>query len=165
MVAAMDVRLSALDDAETIRAIYNAEVARSSTTFDMVLRSAEQQREWLIEHSGAHPGVVAVDHEAVVGFGCLSPYRARPGYATTVEDSVYVDSGHRGRGVGHAILSELVCLATAHGFHTVMARIADGNPASIALHRGAGFDLVGVELEVGRKFGRWLDVTIMQHLL
>lgn len=161
----MEVRLATLADAEAIRSIYNAEVAGSSTTFDMVPRSVDGQRTWLAEHSGAYPGVVAVENQTVVGFGCLSGYRARPGYATTVEDSVYVDSAQRSRGVGHTVLEELLRLATAHGFHTVMARIADGNPASIALHRAAGFELVGVELEVGRKFGRWLDVTVMQRLL
>ncbi len=161
----MDVRLATLADAEAIRSIYNAEVTGSSTTFDMVLRNADDQRNWLAAHSGAHPAIVAVDNAAVLGFGCLSTYRARPGYTTTVEDSVYVGSGHRARGVGHAILNELLGLATAHGFHAVMARIADGNPASVGLHRSAGFDLVGVELEVGRKFGRWLDVTLMQRLL
>ncbi|PZS23507.1 MAG: GNAT family N-acetyltransferase [Acidimicrobiales bacterium] len=161
----MDVRLATLADAEAIRSIYNAEVTGSSATFDMVLRSIDEQHRWLAEHSGAHPAIVAVQNTAVLGFGCLSTYRARPGYTTTVEDSVYIDPSHRGRGMGHAILDELLRLATAHGFHAVMARIADGNPASIALHRAAKFDLVGVELEVGRKFGRWLDVTLMQRLL
>ncbi len=161
----MKVRLPTLEDAEALRSIYNAEVAGSSTTFDMVRRSIDDQRRWVVEHSGAHPAVVADEAGLVIGFGSLSSYRDRPGYSTTVEDSVYVDTAHRGRRVGHAILDELLTLASAHGFHAVMARIADGNPASIALHRAAGFDLVGVELEVGRKLGRWLDVTVMQLLL
>ena len=88
----------------------------------------------------------------MVGFGSLSPYRPRPAYATTVEDSVYVDPQHQGRGVGKALLDELVRLAADHGFHSVVARIVGGHEASIALHAACGFETVGVEREVGRKF-------------
>jgi phosphinothricin acetyltransferase len=95
----------------------------------------------------------------------LSPYRDRPAYSTTVEDSVYVAPGHQGEGVGRSLLTELVSLATAHGFHSMMARIVGGHEASIALHRSVGFEVVGTEREVGRKFGRWLDVVLMQRLL
>jgi len=160
-----EVRLARPGDAEAILAIYNAEVTGSTVTFDMVARSLDEQREWLEVHSGAHPAVVAVADGEVVGFGSLSPYRSRPAYATTVEDSVYVRADRRGRGVGRGLLAELMTLATAHGFHAAMARIVDGHEASIALHRACGFDLVGVEREVGRKFGRWLDVALMQRLL
>ncbi|HZQ29166.1 MAG TPA: GNAT family N-acetyltransferase [Acidimicrobiales bacterium] len=165
----MQVRLATLDDAEAIRAIYNREVTGSTVTFDLVPRSLADQRAWLAEHAGAHPAIVAVDDGAdgdgVVGFGSLSPYRSRPAYATTVEDSVYVHHDQRGRGVGRVVLAELVRLATDHGFHAVMARIVGGHEASIALHKACGFELVGVEREVGRKFGRWLDVALMQRLL
>lgn len=162
----MKYRLATLDDAEAIRTIYNREVLGSTVTFDMVARSVEDQMAWMDEHSGAHPAVVAVDDlERVCGFGSLSPYRARPAYRTTVEDSVYVDADGRGQGVGRGLLTELVGLAGAHGFHAVMARIVGGHEASIALHRACGFKLVGVEREVGRKFGQWLDVALMQLLV
>ncbi|MHB1536666.1 MAG: GNAT family N-acetyltransferase, partial [Acidimicrobiales bacterium] len=105
------------------------------------------------------------DHDVVVGFGSLSPYRPRPAYRTTVEDSLYVGSSARGQGVGKGLLSELLRLADAHGFHAVMARIVGGHEASIGLHTACGFELVGVERQVGRKFGRWLDVALMQRLL
>ncbi len=171
MIAAMldapsvATRLAVPDDAEAIREIYNREVTGSAVTFDLVPRTLEDQRRWLASHAGAHPAVVAVDGPEVLGFGSLSPYRDRPAYATTVEDSVYVRHDARGRGVGRAILQELVRLATAHGFHTVMARVVGSHEVSIALHRACGFDLVGIEREVGRKFGRWLDVALMQRLL
>lgn len=161
----MEVRLARQADGEAIRAIYNREVTGSTVTFDMVARTPEEQRRWLDEHSGAHPALVAADGGAVVGFGSLSPYRSRPAYSTTVEDSVYVDPGHRGRGVGRAVLSELVRLAQVHGFHAVMARIVGGHDASIGLHRACGFELIGVEREVGRKFGQWLDVVLMELLV
>jgi len=160
------VRLATGDDAEAIRAIYNREVAESTNTFDLVPRSAAVQREWLSAHDGAHPAVVAVDAEGgVVGFGSVSPFKERPAYATTVENSVFVHSDHRGQGVGKAILAELVRLATSHGFHAMIARIVGDHEASIALHRACGFELIGTEREVGRKFNRWLDVVLMQRML
>jgi len=134
-------------------------------TFDLVPRSHDDQREWLAAHSGAHPAVVAVDGEEVVGFGSLSPYKDRPAYSTTVEDSVYVHRDWRRKGVGRLLLGELLGLATTHGFHAVIARIVGDHDASIALHERCGFTLVGVEKEVGRKFGRWLDVVELQRLL
>lgn len=159
------VRVAGPQDSEAIRAIYNLEVAESTVTFDLTPRTPSEQHLWLEEHSGVHPAVVAVEGDSVVGFGSLSPYRPRPAYATTVEDSVYVRRDRQGRGLGRAVLEELVDLATNHGFHAVMARIVDGHEASIALHRGCGFEMVGVEREVGRKFNRWLDVVVMQKLL
>ncbi len=161
----MDVRLARPDDAEAIRSIYNLEVQSSSVTFDLVARTVVAQRAWLAAHAGAYPALVVVEDAEVVGFGSLSAYRERPAYATTVEDSVYVRRDCRGRGFGKAVLGELLSLATAHGFHAVMGRIVGGHEASIALHESCGFGLVGVEREVGRKFGRWLDVVLMQRLL
>ncbi len=101
----------------------------------------------------------------VVGFGSLSPWRSRPAYNTSVEDSVYVRDDQRGQGVGRLLLADLVERARAHGFHAVFARIVGGHEASIALHVALGFEVAGVEREVGRKFGRWLDVVVMERLL
>ena len=161
----MEVRLAIPSDAEAIRAIYNVEVTESTNTFDLVPRSAEQQRAWLAEHAGAHPAIVAVSDDEVVGYGSLSPYKERPAYATTVEDSLFVHQAHRGEGVGRRLLGELVRLAADHGFHAVIGRIVGDNAASIRVHEACGFTLVGVEKEVGRKFGRWLDVVELQKLL
>ncbi len=160
----ISVRLASRQDSEAIRRIYNAEVVGARVTFDLVPRTESEQLEWMDAHVGAYPVVVAVDGEEVVGFASLSPYRPRPAYSTSVEDSVYVDSRYRGRGIGRMLLGELVSLADAHGFHAVMARIVGGHEASIALHRSCGFELVGIEREIGRKFGRWLDVALMQRL-
>ena len=161
-------RLATIDDAEAIRTIYNREVTGSTVTFDLVPRSLEAQQAWIEAHSGAHPAIVVVDDDAaatVIGFGSLSAYRSRPAYSTTVEDSVYVHHDHRGRAIGKLLLDELVRLATVHGFHSMMARVVGGHEASIRLHESCGFTLVGVEREVGRKFGRWLDVALMQRML
>jgi L-amino acid N-acyltransferase len=161
----MELRLATLDDAEAIREIYNVEVTSSTATFDLVPRTLEQQRAWQAERSGARAVLVAVVDGTVRGFGSLSPWRDRPAYATTVEDSVYVHRDHHGQGVGKALLGELVTTATAHGFHACMARIVGGHEASIALHATCGFEVVGTEREVGRKFNKWLDVVLMERLL
>jgi phosphinothricin acetyltransferase len=161
----MQVRAATLEDAEAIRAIYNLEVETSTVTFDLVPRSVAEQRAWLAARSGALSVLVAVDGDEVVGFASLSPFRDRPAYATSVEDSVYIHRDHQGRGVGRALLGSVVDAARASGFHAVFARIVAGHEASIALHAGRGFEIVGTEREVGRKFGRWLDVVVMQRLL
>jgi phosphinothricin acetyltransferase len=174
----MEIRLATSADVEAIRSIYNVEVLDSTNTFDMVPRSREDQEAWLAEHQGVHPAIVATEPgspetegergaggEIVLGFGSLSVFRSRSGYAATAENSVYVDRGQRGKGVGRALLAELLVLAKAHGFHSVIARIAGHNETSIGLHKAAGFELVGVEREVGRKHRQWLDVVELQRLL
>jgi phosphinothricin acetyltransferase len=161
----MELRLATLDDAEALLEIYNLEVTTSTATFDLVPRSLEEQRAWQAVRSGARAVLVAVEDGVVCGFASLSPWRERPAYATTVEDSVYVHRDHQGHGVGRALLTELVATATRHGFHACMARIVGGHDASIALHVACGFEVVGTEREVGRKFGRWLDVVLMERML
>ena len=161
----MRVRLAIPADAEALRTIYNREIETSTATFDMIPRTIEAQLRWLEDHAGAHPAVVAEADGVVLGFGSLSPYRPRPAYSTSVEDSVYVHPDHHRRGVGRRLVEELVRLAELHGFHAVFARIVGGHEASIGLHAACGFDVVGVEREVGRKFGKWLDVVVMERLV
>ena len=146
----MRIRLAELADAEAIRAIYNVEVLESTNTFDMVPRTRDEQEAWILEHSGVHPAswppsrrtrgdrAVGANGEIVLGFGSLSPFRERSGYSATAENSVYVDRAQRGKGVGKALLAELLVLASAHGFHSVIARIAGHNETSIGLHEAAG---------------------------
>jgi len=162
----MRLRLATIDDAEAVADIYNHEVLTSTAVSDIEPRTLEAQRAWIAERSGAHAVVVAelVDSD-VAGFGSLSRYKDRPAYATTVESSVYVAAKHRGKGVGAAIIDELISVARTHGFHTIIARIEASNTASIALHTQAGFEPIGTEREVGRKFGRWLNMCSLQKML
>lgn len=162
---AVEIRPATIADAAATAAIYNAEVTGSTVTFDLVTRTIAEQEAWLSARSGALEVVVAELDGEVAGFASLSTYKDRPAYRTTVEDSVYVHQDHRGRGVGRAVLTEILDVAAARGFHTVIARIVAGHQASIALHASLGFETVGVEREVGRKFGRWLGVEIMQKML
>ena len=161
----MEIRLANRGDAEAVAAIYNHEATRERTTFDLRPRSVAEQQEWLAERSGAHSVIVAVIDGVVAGYAALSPYRPRPAYNTSVEVSVFVRRDSLRLGIGRALLERLVDLAAEHGFHAMIARIAGENEASVALHAACGFELVGVEREVGRKFGRWLDCTVMQRLL
>jgi phosphinothricin acetyltransferase len=162
---AIRIRPAQEADSEAIRAIYNHEVETSTATFDLVPRSAREQRDWLANRSGAFSVLVAEWNGEVVGFGSVSPYKERAAYRTTVEDSVYVRTDRHGLGIGKALLLALLDAAEASGFHAVMARIEAGGTASRALHESCGFRLVGIEREVGRKFNRWLDTALMQCLL
>ena len=164
-VVDVHVRSATVEDAPAVLEIYNHEVLTSTVTFDLVPRTLAEQESWITNRSGAHVVLVVEDDGEVVGFGALSQYRERAGYATTVEDSVYVHEDHRGKGVGRLLLAELVERATAHGFHALMAKVVGDHQASINLHAAAGFDVVGHEREVGRKFGRWLDVVLLERLL
>ena len=160
----MQIRTARVSDAEAIRGIYNRSII-TVATFDLEPRSLEEQQQWLALRSGAHIVLVADEGGALAGFASLSPYRDRPAYRTTVENSVYVDQAQQGKGVGKQLMTELVDTARDHGFHSMIARIVSSNAASIALHRAVGFEIVGVEKEVGRKLGRWLDVVVMQRML
>jgi L-amino acid N-acyltransferase YncA len=159
-------RLVERRDADALRAIYNVEVLESTVTFDLRPRTPAEQLTWIDGHSGGHPAIVAADpDDEAVGFASLSAYRPRPAYSTTVEDSIYVRRDLRGQGIGRLLLADLVTLAREHGFHSVIGRIVGNHDASIALHAACGFEQVGREREVGRKFNRWLDVVLMQLML
>ncbi|MHB1987553.1 MAG: GNAT family N-acetyltransferase [Acidimicrobiales bacterium] len=161
----MEIRRAIERDGEAIRTIYNAEVLISTATLDLVPRTEDEQRAWMAAHAGVYPVLVAESGRVVVGFSSLSPYRPRPGYSTAVEDSVYVADEARGKGVGRMLLGGVVDAARSHGFHSIVGRISAEQQASIRLHEACGFTVVGVEREIGRKFGRFIDVAIVQLLL
>jgi len=160
------LRTAEARDAEAISAIYNHEVTHEVSTFDLVPRSVEEQREWIAARSGAFSVIVADDDQlGVVGFAALSTYRDRAGYRTTVENSIYVRRDQQQRGIGKLLLARLLDIARDSGFHTVIARIEARSKGSLALHASLGFVKVGIEREIGRKHGRWLDSAIMQKML
>ena len=165
-MSTLTIREATNDDAQAIRTIYNHEVENETSTMDLVPRTLEVQQEWIAARSGAFCAVVAVDSAgAVLGFGALSEYKDRTGYRTTVENSVYVRRDVARRGIGRQILNHLLAVATISGFHSVIARIESTSTASRDLHSECGYKLVGVEQQVARKFGKWLDITVMQKIL
>ena len=159
------VRDAIAADAEALMRIYNREVLETTATLDAEPRTLVEQTRWLAERSGGHAVVVAEIDGQVVGFASLSPFKTRAAYRPTVENSVYVDPDFQRRGIGRALMAEIIDRARIHGFHSVIARVAEGNPGSVALHEAFGYRLVGIEREVGRKFGRWLDVSELQLML
>ncbi len=159
------IRAAGSADSEAIAAIWNHEVRHTSATTDTEPRSLEAQRAWLAGHGARHPVVVALDAEEIVAFGALSPYRPKPAYAWTAENSVYVKEGWRGKGVGGAVLDRLLALAREHGHRSLIARITASNEASLALHERRGFVRVGHERQVAFKHGIWLDVVTLQRIL
>jgi L-amino acid N-acyltransferase YncA len=146
-------------------AIYNHYVEHDTCTYQTEPETLPERLAWFDRHGPAHPIFVAESGDRMVGWASLSPYNSRHGYRMTVEDSVYLDAGWRGRGLGTALLRELVQAATACGHHTIIAAISAEQAPSVALHQKQGFVMAGRLTQVGHKFGGWLDVVYMQLVL
>jgi phosphinothricin acetyltransferase len=159
------IRPAGPSDSAAIAGIWNREIVHTAATTDTEPRSVAAQRAWLAAHGPAHPVIVAVEGDEVVAFGGLAPYRPKPSYEHTVEDSVYVKDGWRGKGLGGLVLDRLLALAREHGHRSVIARITGVNEGSLRLHQGRGFAHVGRERQVALKHGTWLDVVTLQRLL
>jgi L-amino acid N-acyltransferase YncA len=164
---ALEIRPAQPADVPAMAAIYGAAVRTMTVTFETEPPGvAEMTRRFEAREAAGHPCLVAVGDGAVVGYAETRPYHHRPGYRFTAEDSIFLEPAAHGRGTGTALLRELVAQAEARGFRQLIAVIGDSaNAASIRLHRKAGFELVGTTRAVGLKFGRWIDVVIMQRAL
>ena len=168
----VELRAAREADLARIAAIWNYEVLCTDATTDTEPRDPIAQREWFARHTERYPIVVATitpdgsEREGdVAAYGSLSPYRPKPAFARTVEDSVYVARDRRGLGLGGLILADLIRRARALEHHSILARITAKNAASLRLHARHGFEQVGVERESAFKLGRWHDVAIMQRRL
>jgi len=160
------VRKATEADVRAITDIYNYEILHGIATFDIEPKTLEDRLLWFREtQQPPHCVIVADDGTAVAGWGCLHPFHTRAAYRFTTEDSVYIHYDRRGEGIGKLILARLIELAREGGFHTIMAGMSEGNEASVRLHQRFGFELVGVQRQVGYKFERWVDVTWMQKML
>jgi phosphinothricin acetyltransferase len=159
------VRVARAADNAQIATLWNREARETAATTDTEPRTPAAQRAWLRAHDEDYPAVVAVEGDEVVAFGALTPYRSKPSYRRTVEDSVYVKDGYRGKGLGGLVLDHLVTLARARGHHSMVARITGENESSLCLHERHGFVQVGRERDAAFKLGRWLDVVTLQRML
>jgi phosphinothricin acetyltransferase len=159
------LRLARAEDLPAVTAIYNDAVARTTGTFDTEPKTLAQQREWFDRHDARHPVIVAEEGGQVVAWASLSPWSDRCAYARTSEVSVYVAEAARRRGLAGALLDELLTLGRAAGAAQAMARITGDNEVSLRLHARRGFVEVGRLRRVGEKFGRILDVHILQRSL
>lgn len=158
------IRLATTVDLPDINEIYDHFVGTSTCTYQRDPTSAKERVEWFASHDELHPVTVAEEGGEIVGWACLSEFRTRWGYRFTVEDSVYVRHDRHRRGIGRALLADLVERAWALGHHTVIAGISADQEGSVVLHQRAGFVLAGHLREVGHKFDRWLDVVFLQLL-
>jgi len=162
----MKIRQATEADLPGIFAIYDREVLHGTATFDTEPKSEAERRAWLRDDAdGKYPILVAEIDGAIVGWARLYAWSNRCAYARAAENAVYVHAGHRGKRVGHALLAELIRLAPQRGVQVLLARIVEGNPASLALHETQGFKTIGVMRRVGEKFGRVLDVRLMDRQL
>ena len=154
-------------DLATVQAIYAWHVENGLASFEEIApQLAEIARRWRDVCSRNLPYLVAELDRQVVGYAYASPYRARSAYRFTVEDSVYLDHGMYGKGIGRALLSELIRRCERLGFAQMIAVIGDSaNTSSIGLHGALGFARTGLLSAVGFKHGRWVDSVIMQRAL
>lgn len=165
--AQVSLRAGTLDDVESIAAIYAGQVATGTASFEYVAPSVdEMKRRYQSITAAGYPYFVAESEAGIVGYSVAGPYRSRPGYRYTVEDSVYVTPAAAGQGTGRRLLSRLIEACTERGDRLMVAVIGDvSNTASIALHRALGFVEIGRMPGVGWKFDRWLESVLMQRPL
>lgn len=161
------IRPASEADLPVITAIYDHAVRTGTATFELESPDlAEMTQRFRTLTGRGFPYLVATLGRDVAGYAYAGPYRARPAYRFTVENSIYLDSSAQGHGIGTALLQALIAAAEARGFRQMIAVIGDSaNAASIGLHRKAGFRMVGTLDNSGFKFGRWLDTVLMQRPL
>ena len=159
----MILRQAVNADLDAILVIHNDAIRNSTALWTDEVVERSDREEWLAHRTAAgDPVLVAIDNDEVAGYATYARWRPKYGYRHTVEDSVYIAAPYQGRGVGRALLVELIEHARGAGHHMMLADIESGNQASIGLHESLGFTRVGEIPEIGRKFDRWLDLTILE---
>jgi phosphinothricin acetyltransferase len=158
------IRSAKISDLNAITEIYNEAIQTTTATFDTEPKTEEEQKVWFDSHGTQYPIVVEESNGAVVGWASLSKWSDRCGYSGTAEISLYVKQEFRGKGMGRKLMEAIISEGRRVGLHTIIARIAEGNDVSVHLAESFGFRHIGVMKEVGRKFGRLLDVHLMQKV-
>ncbi|MFI6044375.1 GNAT family N-acetyltransferase [Nocardia sp. NPDC051321] len=155
------------DDVSAILDIHNANIATSTAIWDLEQVGIEERLAWFEARTAASLPILVAEIDGVIaGYASYGPWRPKAGYRFTVENSVYVDDRFQRRGIATALLTELLDRAKQSGHvHAVIAGIESGNTGSIQLHERFGFRIIGEFPEVGHKFGRWMNLTLMQLTL
>lgn len=159
------IRHAQMTDLEAITEIYNEAIRTTTATFDTEPKTVEERRRWFESHDDRHPILVAELDGTVVGWSCWTKWSDRAAYDDTAETSFYVKQEHRGQGIGRMLKQATIDKARELGFHSLIARVAEGSEQSLHLNLAFGFQRVGTLREVGRKFGKLLDVHILQLML
>jgi phosphinothricin acetyltransferase len=165
MTRTIAIRRAEFADVEAITEIYNEAIQTTTATFDTEPKTIEDRRRWFQSHGERYPVLVALLDTTVVGWACLGKWSDRSAYDGTAETTFYVSSQHRGKGIGRLLKEEIIEEARRLGFHSLIARVAEGSEESLHLNLAFGFEKVGTLKEVGRKFDRLLDVHILQKML
>ncbi len=158
------IRKATVEDVTAITEIYNEAILNTTATFDTQPKNIAEQQIWFSNHQPRHPILVAQQNDQVVGWASLSKWSDRCAYSDTAEASLYVKKEYRAKGIGRQLLKMLIDDGRNIGLHTVIARITGDNQASRHLFKSMGFEDIGVMREVGRKFGKLLDVYLMQKI-
>ena len=159
------IRAAEVTDLEAITEIYNEAILSTTATFDTEPKTLSERTEWFRSHGERHPILVAVMDGKVAGWASLTRWSDRPAYDDTAETSFYVKGEFRGKGIGRKLKDAIIKEAYRLKFHTLIARVAEGSEESLHLNKSFGFVYVGTLKEVGRKFGKLLDVIILQKIL
>jgi L-amino acid N-acyltransferase len=157
------IRPATHDDLPAIVGLYNWAVNQTFATIDSEPLDTEEAADWWEAHGKRSKLIVSTDESGVIGWARLFPWKQR-GF-DVVEDLVYVDPVHQGRGIGRALLTELIKEARGLGYRTIVATIATDNRAGLALHSRHGFEVVGTIKNAAHKFDRWMDITLVQRSL
>ena len=157
------IRPATNDDVGAIVGIYNWAVNQTFATIDSEPLSTEEAADWWETHARRSRLIVATDDSGVIGWARLFPWKQRG--IDVVEDLVYVDPVHQGRGIGRALLTELINQARGLGYRTIVATVATDNRSGLQLHEKLGFESVGTIRNAANKFDRWMDITLMQRSL
>jgi len=162
-----EIRAAAAADLPAITAIYEHAVRHGTATFELISPDlAEMTRRFRALTEGGFPYFVAAVDGRVIGYAYAGPYRPRPAYRFTVENSVYLEPAIHRRGIGRQLLQRLIGECEARGYRQMIAVIGDSaNAGSIGVHTSCGFRMIGTHPDVGFKFGRWLDTVMMQRPL
>jgi phosphinothricin acetyltransferase len=159
------IRHATASDVTAITSIYNEAILTTTATFDIEPKTIEDRAQWLAEHGERFPVLVAEADGEVLGWTSLTRWSARAGYDDTAETALYVHSAHRGCGVGRRLKAAMIEEARRLKFHTLIVRVTEDSEVSLHLNKTAGFVMVGTIRQAGRKFGRLLDVHILQKML
>lgn len=158
------IRPATINDLPAITEIYNEAILTTNATFDNEPKTLAEQKAWFTAHDAKRPILVAERDKVVVGWASLSEWSSRCAYADTAEISIYIKQELRSQGIGKGLMTAIMQEGKRIGLHTVIARITEGNQSSLHLHEEAGFENIGVMREVGHKFGKLLDVRLMQRI-
>ena len=158
------IRMAVLKDLKGITEIYNDAILNTVATFDIEPKTIQKQKKWFKEHDKKNPIIIAEINKEIVGFASLSDYSTRCAYSDTAEISVYVKETYQGKGIGKKLIKKIVDAGRKAGLHVLISRISDGNKKSIHLHEIVGFKHVGIYKEIGYKFGKRLDVFLMEKI-